>query len=196
MSNQTSLELLYKSGRQVFTTDDLALIWGLINRRQVLERVKYLVSVGKITRLHKGVYSLGDYSAFDLAQKLAPISYISLYTTSQMHALSFQFYSQIFCISEVNKSFDIGENKYRYRKIKKSVLYNQLGLYREGRHTFADRERTICDMLYAFPDAGFDNLSSVDVTKLVQVAEIYDNKRLVRDVKKLVGIINDERWEK
>jgi predicted transcriptional regulator of viral defense system len=192
MSNQNSMDLIYHSGRNVFTTDDFALIWGLIDRRQVLERVKYLASRGKIRRVHKGVYVLGEYDKFDLAQRLVPVSYISLYTTSQMHALSFQFYSQIFCISSVNRSYDIDGNRYRYSKIKKSILYNPLGLYKEGKHTLASPERTICDMLYMFPGSSFDNLSSVDIEKLLELATIY-NKRVLRDANRIARIVSKDR---
>ena len=73
--------------------------------------------------------------------------------------------------------------------MKDAIFYNDLGLMQEEGHTIANKERTICDLLYVFPGFAFDNLKSVDIEMLHKIATIYDNKRLQKDVSKIIKII-------
>jgi hypothetical protein len=50
----------------------------------------------------------------------------------------------------------------------------------------ASKERAICDVLYLFADYYFDYLEDVDTDKLLEIAQIYNNKRLILSVKKLL----------
>lgn len=186
MSKQSSIEKLLITGKKVFTTEDLAVIWGITERRKLLERINYYLREKRLISIHKGVYAYGDYTSLDIAQKLVPLSYLSLYTTSQMHGLTFQHYSSVFCVSLKSKKYNIKNQTYVYHKVKEPVFYSQLGLESNGRYTLAGRERTICDMLYFFPTVAFDNLKGVDWQKALQIAGIYNNKRLVGDINKLV----------
>jgi len=191
MNNQTAnIEKLAISGKKVFTTNDLAVIWQISERRKLIELIKYYLREKRLIHIHKGIYAYGqDYSPSDIAQKLVPMSYISLYTTSQMHGLTFQFYSSIFCMSLKSKKYQIGEQNYVYHKVKEMVFYNQAGLIDNGGYIIADKERTICDCLYVFPGFSFDNLLGVDKKKLTMLSKLYKNKRLERDIRKLVSLI-------
>jgi len=189
MSKQNSIEKLVISGKKVFTTEDLAVIWGITQRRQLLERINYYLREKRLLHIYKGVYAYGDFTPLDVAQKLVPLSYLSLYTTSQMHGLTFQYYTSIFCLALRTKTYELNGQKYIYHKLKESVFYNELGLVNRGRYIVADRERTVCDMLYFFPNAAFDNLDGIDCERLIRTADIYGNQRLVRDVTGLVQAI-------
>jgi predicted transcriptional regulator of viral defense system len=193
MDNQTSIEKLITSGKKVFTTDDLAVIWEISNRQKLLGRVKYYLRKKRLTHIHKGVYAYGEYTPLEAAQKIVPLSYVSLYTASQMHGLTFQYYSTIFCMSLKSKKYDIGGQKYEYRKIKEAVFYDSLGLTNKTGYTLAGKERTICDLLYVFPGFAFDNLKGVDTVLLRKISRIYGNKRLRREVAELVKYIESER---
>ncbi|MFH1187098.1 MAG: hypothetical protein V1697_02905 [Candidatus Levyibacteriota bacterium] len=185
-----NIEKLAILDKKVFTTDDLAIIWQIPERRRLIERIKYYLRKKRLTHIHKGVYAYGkDYSPLDIAQKLVSLSYISLYTTTQMHGLTFQFYSSIFCVSLESKKYQKGEQKYIYHRVKEMVFYNQTGLIDNGRYIIADKERTICDCLYVFPGFSFDNLLGVDKEKLLKLSSFYKNKRLEKDIKKLVSLI-------
>lgn len=192
MSNQTNIEKLLTSGKKVFTTDDLAVLWGINERRKLIERIKYYLREGRLTSVYKGVYAYGDYSSLELAQKLVPLSYISLYTAAQHHGLTFQYYSTVFCVSLKSKKYDIDGQTFEYRKIKESAFYNDLGLEKSQGYTMANEERTICDLLYVFPDFAFDNLKKVDTSLLKQISLIYGNKRVERDVRRLIKTIESE----
>lgn len=189
MNNQTNIEKLISSGKKVFTTDDLAIIWAVSDRKKLIGRIKYYLRQRRLIHIYKGLYAYGEYTLLDIAQKLVPMSYLSLYTTSQMHGLTFQYYSTIFCISLKSKKYNVDGQKYEYRKVKDAIFYNDLGLMQEGGHTIANKERTICDLLYVFPGFAFDNLKSVDIEMLHKIATIYDNKRLQKDVSKIIKII-------
>lgn len=192
MDKQNSIEKLVTSGKKVFTTEDLAVIWGISERRKLIERIKYYLRQKRLKHIHKGVYAYGDYTPLDIAQKLVPLSYVSLYTTSQMHGLTFQYYSSIYCVSLKSKTYDIGGQKYVYHKVKEPIFYSQSGLVNQGRYIIADKERTICDMLYVFPGTAFDKLEGVDADKLVQISRLYGNKRLEREASGLALTITNK----
>lgn len=186
----TNIEKLALSGKRVFTIEDLAVIWQIPQRRRLIELIKYYLRQKRITSIYKGVYSYGDdYTPFDIAQKLVPLSYISLYSTSQMHGLTFQYYQTIYSVSLKSKKYQIGKQGYIYHKVKESIFYNPLGLISSGRYTTADKERTITDCLYVFPGFSFDNLEGVDKEKLITLSKIYDNKRVGQEVKKIIEIM-------
>jgi predicted transcriptional regulator of viral defense system len=185
-----SMEILALSGKKVFTTQDLAVLWRIPERRKLIERIKYYLREHRLIHLHKGVYAYGtDYTPLDIAQKLVPLSYISLYTASQMHGLTFQYYSSIYCISLQSRRYDLEGTTYIYHKVKEAIFYTQIGLVDTGRYILADKERTICDCLYVFPGFAFDHLQGIDAEKLRTLSQIYENKRLEKDVKRIIDAI-------
>ncbi len=190
-NNITNIEKLALSGKKVFTTEDLAVIWQIPARRKLIELIKYYLRKKRLTSIHKGIYAYGeDYTSFDIAQKLIPLSYISLYTTSQMHGLTFQNYETVYSISLKSKKYKIKNQGYEYHRVKEAIFYNQLGLIQNGRYIIADRERTITDFLYVFPDFAFDNLQGVDKEKLITLSKIYNNKVLEKRIRELIGRIS------
>lgn len=190
----TNIEKLIASGKKVFTIEDLAIMWQIPERRRLIERVKYYLREKRLLHITKGVYAYGtDYTPKDVAQKLVPLSYISLYTTSQMHGLTFQYYETIYSIALKSKKYQLGEQKYVYHKMKEPIFYSQLGLISNGRYTYADKERTICDCLYVFPGFSFDNLNGVDIEKLITLSKLYGNKRLEKEVKVLIKNIEESK---
>lgn len=192
MNNQvTNIEKLILSGKKVFTTQDLAVIWQVPERPKLIGLAKYYVRQNRLTRLHKGVYAYGsDYTPLDIAQKLVPLSYVSLYTTSLMHGLTFQYYSPVFCVSLKSKKYKLGDQAYIYHRVKEPIFYNTLGIVNNGKYLMADRERTICDCLYVFPEFAFDNLRAVNKEKLLDMAKLYNNKRVERAVNELIATMD------
>lgn len=189
-NNTTNIEKLALSGKKVFTTEDLAVIWQITKRRRLIELIKYYLREKRLDSIYKGIYAYGDdFTPFDIAQKLVPLSYISLYTTSQMHGLTFQYYETIYAISLKSKKYKIRDQGYEYHRVKEPIFYNQLGLTNNGRYIIADRERTITDCLYVFPSVAFDNLRGVDKEKLLTLSKIYNNKMLEKRVIELIKII-------
>jgi predicted transcriptional regulator of viral defense system len=191
MSNQTSIEKLILSSKPVVTIDDLAVIWQKPDRRQLVELVKYYARQGRINPIYKGVYAYGNYTMLDVAQKLVPLSYLSLYTTAQMHGLTFQNYSTIFCIALSSKKYHLKGQTFEYHKVKEQIFYNPLGLEYDGKNTVAGKERTMGDLMYVYPNIAFDNLNNVDTVLLSKISRIYKNRRVERDITKLIKQIED-----
>lgn len=190
LDQASNIEKLALSGKKVFTTEDLAVIWQIFERRRLIELIKYYIRKNRLIHIFKGIYAYReDFTPLDIVQKLVPLSYISLYTTSQMHGLTFQYYQTVYTISLQSKKYKIGEQEYFYYRVKEPIFYNQLGLVNTGRYIIADKERTITDCLYVFPRFAFDNLRGVDREKLLTLAKIYDNKSLEKRVKEILKII-------
>lgn len=189
----SKIERLALSGKKVFTIEDLAVIWQIPQRRRLIELIKYYLRENRLTSIYKGVYAYGqDYTPFDIAQKLVPLSYISLYTASQIHGLTFQYYETVYAISLKSKKYKLGNQNYTYHRVKEPIFYNQLGLVNNGRYIIAERERTITDCLYVYPDFAFDNLAGVDKEKLLSLSKIYDNRMLEKRIIDLIKIIDQE----
>ncbi len=189
-NNITNIEKLVLSGKLVFTTQDLAVIWQIPQRRRLIELIKYYVKQKRLQHIYKGVYAYGkDYTSLDIAQKIVPLSYISLYTASQIHGLTFQYYKTIYAVSIKSRKYKIGEGGYVYYRVKEPIFYNEQGLVNNGRYVMADKERTITDCLYVFPRFAFDNLRGVDKEKLLVLSKIYNNKSLEKRVKELIKMI-------
>jgi len=52
-------------------------------------------------------------------------------------------------------------------------------------YRIASIERAICDRIYLTPGYYFDNLRNVNWNVVEKIAKIYDNKRMLLDIKKL-----------
>jgi predicted transcriptional regulator of viral defense system len=181
------IEKLLLSGRKIFNTQDLSIIWNVSEKRKLLEVIKYYVRVGKLHRAYRGVYAINeDFSEFELAQKLVPLSYISLHSALSIHGINFQYYSTVYSVALISKHYTIGEQGFSYHQIKDFIFYNQTGLIRKETYTVADPERAVCDSLYFWPALYFDHLDNINKDKLVETAKIYRNKRLIKDVNTLI----------
>lgn len=50
----------------------------------------------------------------------------------------------------------------------------------------ATKERALCDRLYLTPEYYFDNLDTIDYHALEKISHIYDNKRVLLSVQKIL----------
>ena len=188
----TKYDLLVKSGKKLFNVDDLVAIWSETDRRDALESIKGYVNRGKVFSLYKGIYSLEeDYNTLQLGQKLFTPSYISYYSALTIHGIIFQKYQDTHLFAETSKKILIDSNNYIYHKVKIDILLNRTGLVINNHYTIASKERAICDSLYINKGIAFDNLRDIDIDKLSSISKIYKNKRLERDVKKLIVQIKE-----
>lgn len=187
MNNFSLLELLAKSDKSIFTTADLAVIWSITNRRRLLELIKYYLRTRRLTPISKGVYAYGSsYTNLDICQKLSPLSYISLYTSCQIHGLTFQHYTTTFAMALRSKKYSLSQGDFEYHRLKASVFYNQTGLIQTDHYVIASPERTVVDCLYTYPSFSFDNLRSINPESLLNIANLYHNNSLLRRINQLI----------
>ena len=185
------IEKLLVLNKNVFSTQDLSIIWGISVKKKLWEIIKYYVRKNKLYRIYRGIYSLDKkYSQFELAQKIQPISYISLHTALSIHGINFQYYSTFYSISLVSKKYLIADIEYSYHQVKDYIFYNKRGIVNKGLYFIANKQRAICDTLYMWPNMTFDHVDPLDTDTLLEIAKMYKNKRLVHDIalfiKKLV----------
>ena len=186
MTKMTKIENLILSGKNIFSLQDLAVQWNIVEHRKLVELVKYYLRQKRILPIKKGLYSINkSYSDLELAQKLVPISYVSYHTALSFYGVNFQFHSEIHSCSLKSKTIQIGEKKFVYHKIPDQVFYSGVGLVQENNFTIANLERTICDSLLINKNIGFDHLDNINAEKLIEISKIYKNKRLENSLNKL-----------
>jgi len=170
---------IYQMPKTVFNTRDLALIWNEINADHLKAKIAYYVKRGALIRLTRGVFARDKkYDVMELANSISAPSYISFETALRFAGMIFQQYDTIFISGKWSKVGEIGSQKFAFKKMKKSVLYNSQGIENRGGYGVAGPERAFLDMIYLFPDYYFDNLSPVDWDKCFEIVKIYSNKQL------------------
>ena len=88
----------------------------------------------------------------------------------------------IFVASQESRNKVVDKKKLIFRKLKKSILYNKLGLIENKFYYIASKERAILDLMYLRNRVYFDNLRSVDWKKVFEIVKIYQNKSLEKRV--------------
>ena len=171
---------VYQSKKTVLTIEDLALIWQEINKNNLKAKTAYYVKQGALLRLTRGIFAKNkEYNPKELATSIYAPSYISFETVLREAGIIFQYYDTIFLAGPWPKSVRIDKYGFTFRKLKKEVLFNPLGIVNQNNSSMATPERAFLDMLYLFPRYYFDNLKKIDWQKCFQIANIYKNKQLV-----------------
>ncbi|MGA2666713.1 MAG: hypothetical protein ABSE91_01315 [Patescibacteria group bacterium] len=177
---------LYKSQKTVFSIKDLVLIWQIDNPDYLKTKINRLIKSQKIYLIRKGFYALDkNYDKTELANKMITPSYFGLYSILTQKGINFQYDSKIYSVSNQSRTITVENIEYVYKKIKDSALFNPIGINFLGNKTVASKERSIVDILYLSPNFSFDQLVNINWDLCLQIAQIYSNKRLSSQIKKL-----------
>lgn len=180
------LEILLRSPKTVFTTKDIALIWGEIPDNKFRVRLSKYSKNGGLLKLAHGIYSKDEnYNALELATRIYTPSYISFETVLTRSGISFQYYNSIFVASYVTREIKVGNQNISYLRIKDFVLTNTLGIETTGEFSLATKERAFLDRLYVSKDYHFDNLGVLDWEKVFEILPIYKNQEMEKRLTKL-----------
>ena len=172
---------IYQSKKTVLTTKDLALIWQETNKNNLKSKIAYYVKQDSFLRLTRGIFAKNkEYNPKELAISIYTPSYVSFETVLREAGIIFQHYDTIFLAGPWPKSVKIDKHSFTFRKLKKEVLFNPLGVINQNNYSIAAPERAFLDTIYLFPKYHFDNLSSINWQKCFQIANIYKNKQLVK----------------
>lgn len=188
MSNITKKLLkLTSSGKTVFTTADLAIIWGIENKNILRVTIARAVEKGYLESIRRSVYKLKDkeIDIFELAGKLKKKSYVSFETVLANAGIIFQWHNEIISASDRSSAVKNKYGKFLYRRLPKNILLNNKGIINKGNYFIASAERALCDKIYKDGVSYFDSLSEIDAAKAIGISKIYRNKRMERDIKKL-----------
>lgn len=176
---------LYQVNKTVFRTLDLSLVWQETNINNLKAKITYYVKQGDLIRLTRGIFVLNrKYNKRELAGSIYIPSYISFETVLRDEGIIFQYYETIFVAGPFSKSTILDNNKIVFRTLKKIVLYNSAGVEDKDGFSIATKERAFLDTIYLFPNYYFDNLNKIDWDKVFELVKIYNNKELIKRVKK------------
>lgn len=182
--NNLLLEL-YKSAKTVFTTKDIALLSNIKDINNLKSKIAYQVKNGKLLRVRNGLFIKNkNYNPKELATSIFTPSYISFETVLRGEEVIFQYHKAIFAASYLSREIKCDNKKIIYRKLKDEILVNNLGISIKEHYSIASRERAFLDMIYLFNDYHFDNLSKIDWEKCFDMVNIYNNKQLIKRLKK------------
>ena len=171
---------LYKSGKTVFSSDDLAVFLGK-PFSEIRHVVAYACKTGQIRRVHRSMYALSDtYDPLELAGKILRPSYISLGTVLRREWIIFQYSSEIHLISYKTDTITIDGHTLVFHSMKKAIRENPDGIEFRGNISIASKERAFLDSLYLFWDMYLDNLRSIDWEKCLKLAELYQSPTLMK----------------
>jgi predicted transcriptional regulator of viral defense system len=183
MSKGDYLTAILRSPKTVFTSKDIALLWGEQNSNSARVRLNYYVRKGDLYRIRRGLYAKDkDYNKIELATRIFTPSYISFETVLAKDGLIFQFYSQIFTASYLTREINIDGQAYCFKQLKRHILTNSNGIEHKDEISIATKERAFLDILYINNDYYFDNLRELDWDKIFKILPIYKNRRMVKKV--------------
>ncbi len=177
---------LYKAKNTVFTFREISLLLNVTNGDTLKSRVNYYVKKGDIRQVRRGIYVKPGYDKFELATKIYMPSYISLETVLQEAGVVFQHYEKIFVVSYLSRLIEVDGYEIMIRRIKEEFLLNSSGIIMNENFAIATKERAFLDSLYLYHDYHFDNLGVLDKEKVFRLAPIYQNKQLLKKIKKIL----------
>lgn len=178
------LEVLLRSQKTIFSNKDVALLWGEEKEQTVSGRLKKYVKVGKLVRVHHGIYAKDkNYNPFELATRIYTPSYISFETVLTRTGINFQYYGNIFVATYVTREIEADNHRISCIRMKDYVLSNTIGIEHTNGIAMATKERAFLDRIYISKDYHFDNLDALDWDKVFEILPIYHNKRMIKKVK-------------
>lgn len=165
--------LIYQSPSTVFTTGELALLFGETDGNRLKSRLHYYVVKGVLSNPRRGIYTKPNFSYEELATKLYTPSYISLETVLLKEGVIFQHYETIFVISYLTRTIKVGDREICYRRVTDKILNDSRGLVNMGNYVVAIKERAFLDALYLYKNYFFDNLAKIDKNVLKKLLPVY-----------------------
>lgn len=156
------------------------------------KRMSYFSKSGAIKKLSRGVYAKDRFDALELANKIYTPSYISLETVLQKAGVIFQYYESIFAVSYISRTVEIGGCTIVYRRMKKSVFLNKQGIEEQGNVAIASPERAFLDAVFLYKNYHFDNLSSFNWGKIVELKNLYKSRALDKRIEEYYQIYKED----
>ena len=188
------LDALLRSPKTIFSTKDVALLWGEERESTVSARLNKYVRAGKLIRVHRGLYAKDtNYEKLELATKIYTPSYISFETILAKAGIIFQFYGQIFVASYVTREIIADSQTYSYKRIKDSILTSPAGVEVKDNYHIASPERAFLDVVYSSKGYHFDNLSPLNWERVFEILPVYKNKSMGKRIKKYHNMVSESK---
>lgn len=183
---------LYSRPETVFTIDEVSQLFPNIAHKSIRDRLYYFTKVGKLKRLHHGIYAKKEYNPLELANKLYRPSYISLETVLAKEGVVFQYYETIFVVSYLTREVKLNEISIQYRQIKGNVLTNTQGVEQKSGYFIATLERAFLDAVFIYKNYHFDNLGVINWEKVNELKKLYDNKNFEKRIEEYSKLYQED----
>src|SRR3972149_1266093 len=122
-------DVLLRSSRTIFSTKDVALLWGEEREDTVSARLNKYVKAGRLIRVRRGLYAKDkNYDKVELGTRNYTPSYISFETVLTRAGINFQYYDNIFVASYVSREINVDDQKIKFIRMKDYVLSNTSGI--------------------------------------------------------------------
>lgn len=177
---------IIRSPKTVLTVSDIVLIWKDSNSKAIKSRLSYYAKNKDLFRVRRGIYVKNkEYSKLELATRIFTPSYVSFETVLAKEGLIFQYQTKIQLASYLNRELNIDGQIYFYKRLKKTIITNSIGVENINETSIASPERAFLDILYTNNNYYFDNLRSLNWDKVMLILPIYNNKRMSKIVMQL-----------
>lgn len=158
---------LLASGRALFHTNDLALLWGITNRHTLHVAIHRYVKQGVLIRVYRGMYATKSLDSIDPRLVGMAIihaySYLSCERVLSDEGIIPQRIIGFTFVSEKSKLLTVGNEVFRYRTLQPRFLFNPAGVYTDAIGVrVATVPRAIADLLYFNPYYTFDTRGTID----------------------------------
>jgi hypothetical protein len=191
---KTTFSTILRSKSTVLTFKELSIALGEDKQDLLKRRLHYYVQKGELYSIRRGLYAKDkNYDRFELATKIYTPSYVSFETILLQAGVIFQHYDKIFVATYKTREIECDEQVYAFKKVKDIVLTNPAGIENKGNYFAASKERAFLDVLYLNKEYHFDNLSPLDFTKIQALLPLYQNKRMVKGVRKYFNNVTEDR---
>lgn len=181
MKNSRPLQMFLRSDKTVLSFKEMLLASGDKNPALLRRRVNYYVHKKELYPIRRGFYGKDQYyKKHEFATKIYTPAYISFETILLEAGIIFQHYTTLFIASYKTKDICCDGQNYSFRKIKERALTNPAGVENKGNYFAASKERAFLDTLYLNKNYHFDNLTPLNLDKLIKILPIYENKNLTK----------------
>ena len=188
MSSRTNLiQLILSSSRTVFNVQSLMLLTGCDDSQKLTKSLYYYVNNGKILNPRRGIYTKLKYNEQEMACALLKPSYLSLEYVLARAGVTFQYSSDITCVSYQTRTIEVDGRSYVFRKINPMLWANMEGIEQRDNIAIATPERAFLDMVYL--SAGqcyFDNLHPLNQELIRRILPVYNSPILTKRVKTII----------
>lgn len=174
---------LYSKPQTVFKIAEVAQLLPNVTPGNLRRRLHYFVTVGKLKKPRRGIYTKIEYEPFELANKIFVPSYISFETVLLKEGVVFQYYETIYVASYLSRILAVDGHKIWYKQIAEPALSNRLGIEEKDGYFIASKERAFLDAVFLYKNYYFDNLGVLNWEKVFTLVPIYESKILEKRIK-------------
>lgn len=168
-----SLSELIKTGKKLFHSQDLALLWGITRPATLHMRVKRYLDKGVLFSVRKGLYAVVPLEKLDPREVAVAINHGYCYLTLQSVLEKFGVINQpvegLIFAGQKSRTMNWLGNKFVFRKLADKYLFNSTGIIKSGDFFEANLERAVADMLYFNPKFYFDSPNLINWHKVKEV---------------------------